>query len=109
MGLAALPAMLGAYSSDFIVKMQTGQALQHLFHRLEDLGLYFARRSSPPVGLNAQLRQVDIGKELHRKIAQTEQSEQDDNGDGNCDAGRIPDCPLGNAHALSPGRNQTAA
>jgi hypothetical protein len=80
--------------------LQSRQSLEYLFHRFQDFRLDLLGGSGPPACLYVELRQVDIGKKLHGQPVEAEQAEQRDDGDGHGDAGRVPDCPLGDLHLI---------
>jgi hypothetical protein len=46
--------------------LETRQALQHLLLRFEQFGLDFLGRGGAPVGLDRDLRAVDVGEQLQR-------------------------------------------
>ena len=54
------------------------QTLQHLFLRLEQLGLGFLGRSRSPAGEDRDVRPLDVGKQLQRQPAEAHRPEQAD-------------------------------
>ena len=74
--------------------LDAGNALQHLFLRLQNLGFDFARGRSPPTGEDRELRPFDIGEELDRQTIEREHAHQNRDSDPNGDRGRAADAGL---------------
>ena len=68
--------------------LQTRQSLQHVLFRLDELGFDLAWRFRAPVGLDADLRPVDIGEELDGETIKRKSAEQDCNRNADRDCGR---------------------
>ncbi len=87
--------------------LKAGNALQHIFFRLDDLCFCLAGRFRSPIGLDADRRPVDIREKLDGKSFQRKHAEQNCHGDSNRYRSRILDadrsqCPHRSLTGKSP-------